>query len=302
MRYPASGDIIHIHTCMISLLTNQLTVFSRAVKHLWFSVVWSFRNFCASPFEFASRSLVSFEFIIKWRQAGLSRSQMRNWIRRRKRKSEYKVEDCVRSRFIQNNFFQTSNSDLLDSTSLHERIDEHLSEFIFNWRSQKRWLRLIGTHKFERITFKHPEISELWLHIFYWRCVFKTTTMATLKAKQKEPKAKGLGSKPRTSDSLNDEEIEKLYASKCLGKLSSHYKQFVAKFDLTFQPSRRQTDRESDAGEMSNPSKRPTEKSICCIGRILCNKKKTTWSLGDTKFLFSCWKYFTRSRIFLHYL
>ena len=69
--------------------------------------------------------------------------------------------------------------------------------------------------------------------------------MATLnKAKQKEPKAKGLGNKPRTSDSLNDEEIEKLYASKCLGELSSHYKQFVAKFDLTFQPSRRQTDRD----------------------------------------------------------
>ena len=26
MRYPASGDIIYIHTCVISLLTNQLTV------------------------------------------------------------------------------------------------------------------------------------------------------------------------------------------------------------------------------------------------------------------------------------
>ena len=91
--------------------------------------------------------------------------------------------------------------------------------------------------------------------------------MGTLnKAKQKEPKAKGLGNKPRTSDSLNDEEIEKLYASKCLVKPSSHYKQFVAKFDLTFQPSRRQTDRESDAGEMSNPGKRQTEKSICCMG------------------------------------
>ena len=113
--------------------------------------------------------------------------------------------------------------------------------------------------------------------------------MGTLnKAKQKEPKAKGLGNKPRTSDSLNDEEIEKLYASKCLVKPSSHYKQFVAKFDLTFQPSRRQTDRESDAGEMSNPSKRPTEKSICCIGWILCNKTKITLLLGDTKFLLSC--------------
>ena len=41
--------------------------------------------------------------------------------------------------------------------------------------------------------------------------------MATLKAKRKEPKAKGLGNKPRTSDSLKDKEIERLYASKCQG-------------------------------------------------------------------------------------
>ena len=122
MRYLASGDIIYIHKCVISLLINQLTVFSREVKHLVFSVVWPFQSFCVSPFEFASRSFVSFEFIIKWRQAGLSRSQMRSWIRRRKRKSESKVEDCVRSRVIQNNFFQTSNSDLLDSPSLHKQI------------------------------------------------------------------------------------------------------------------------------------------------------------------------------------
>ena len=111
--------------------------------------------------------------------------------------------------------------------------------------------------------------------------------MATLnKAKQKEPKAKGLGNKPRTSDSLNDEEIEKLYASKCLGKFSSHYKQFVAKFDLTFQPSRRQTDRESDAGEMSNPSKRQTEKSICCIGWFYVIKRKLHGRLEIRNFSF----------------
>ena len=121
--------------CDITFDQSAHAVFSLAVKHLWFSVVWSFRNFCVSPFEFASRNLISFEFVIKWRQSGLSRSQMRSWIRRRKRKSEYKVEDCVRSRVIQNNFFQTSNSDLLDSASLHERIDEHLSKFIFNWHS-----------------------------------------------------------------------------------------------------------------------------------------------------------------------
>ena len=41
--------------------------------------------------------------------------------------------------------------------------------------------------------------------------------MATLKAKQVDLKAKGFGNKPMTSDGLTDEEIEKLYASKCLG-------------------------------------------------------------------------------------
>ena len=41
--------------------------------------------------------------------------------------------------------------------------------------------------------------------------------MATLKAKQKDLKAKGLGNKPKTSDGITDKEIEKLHASKCLG-------------------------------------------------------------------------------------
>ena len=36
---------------MIPFLTNQLVVFSRAVKHLWFSVVCSFGNFCIVFFE-----------------------------------------------------------------------------------------------------------------------------------------------------------------------------------------------------------------------------------------------------------
>ena len=39
--------------------------------------------------------------------------------------------------------------------------------------------------------------------------------MVTLKAKQKGLKASGLGKKPRTSDSLKDEVVEKLFASKC---------------------------------------------------------------------------------------
>ena len=80
-------------------------------------------------------------------------------------------------------------------------------------------------------------------HFVSTLCVQNYHTVASLKAKQQKPKAKGLGNKPRRSDSLKDEEIEKLYASKCLGMLSSHYRHFVAKFDLTFQPSRRQTER-----------------------------------------------------------
>ena len=45
----------------------------------------------------------------------------------------------------------------------------------------------------------------------------KLLTMVTLKAKQKKLKASGLGNKPRTLDSLKDEEVEK---------------HFLAKFDL----------------------------------------------------------------------
>ena len=69
MRYLASGDIISIYTCVISFLANQLTVFSRAVKHLWFFVVCSFRSF--------HESKLSFKLIIKWGQAGLSGSEKR---------------------------------------------------------------------------------------------------------------------------------------------------------------------------------------------------------------------------------
>ena len=43
------------------------------------------------------------------------------------------------------------------------------------------------------------------------------TTLATLKAKQMDLKAKGFGNKSKTSDGLKDKEIEKLDASKCLG-------------------------------------------------------------------------------------
>ena len=42
------------------------------------------------------------------------------------------------------------------------------------------------------------------------------TPMASLKSKQMDLKAKGVGNKPMISDGLTDEEIEKLHASKCL--------------------------------------------------------------------------------------
>jgi len=72
--------------------------------------------------------------------------------------------------------------------------------------------------------------------------------MVTLKAKQKKLKASGLGNKPRTSDSLKDEEVEKLYASICPQVIINT---FSPNSTFTFRPSqRRQTDRENDAGEM----------------------------------------------------
>lgn len=93
MRYPTSDDIISILTRVISFLTNQLAVFSRPVKAalvVFPSFVWFFWSFCFGLF--ASRS---------WSQVGLSRSQMRNWIRRRTRKSDHKEENCVWLRVIQ---------------------------------------------------------------------------------------------------------------------------------------------------------------------------------------------------------
>ena len=91
------------HICdTVSFLTNQLTVFSCAVKHMWFSVVWSF---CESK--------IGFKFIIKWRQAEASLLDHR-WgtdrIRRRtnankQRKTTYDVA-------LYKRFFQTSNPQL----------------------------------------------------------------------------------------------------------------------------------------------------------------------------------------------
>ena len=121
------------------------------------------------------------------------------------------------------NFIQTSNPSLLCSTSLHEFspqvMNDHLSKFIFAVR-KKGGSDYGPTSLRGLISFKHPEISEKtelsqYGFTIFTDAVFKNT-MATLRAKQKEIKAKGLGSMHRTSDSLTDEEIEKVYVSQCL--------------------------------------------------------------------------------------
>ena len=154
MRYPASDDIISIHTSVISFLTNKLTVFLCPAIYmpLFFSVVWTFWSF---PLVFSRVEVLI--FFIKWRQAGCSKSRWGTGrISRRTRKSEYK-DNCVRPRVIQ------INPGLLGSKSFHELLspwvlNDDLSKYI--WRYKKRWLRLL-THKFERISrTKHPEICE----------------------------------------------------------------------------------------------------------------------------------------------
>ena len=98
------------------------------------------------------------------------------------------------------------------------------------------------------------------------------TPMATLKSKQMDLKAKGVGNKPMIFDGLTDEDIEKLHASKCPGinlkrpgVISLH---FVAKCDHTFQLLRLQrTERVTLGLDMSNSNKRLTEKSFRMIVR-----------------------------------
>ena len=114
--------------------------------------------------------------------------------------------------------------------------------------------------------------------LFYW-CVFKTA-MAILKAKQKELKAKGLGNKPRTSDSERD---------KCLGFWSPQdINTLCLNWTFHFGLHGSNLTDQSDAGELWNPSKHPTEKSICCMTRILYFKRKIKQSLKYAKFLCSC--------------
>ena len=67
---------------VISFLSNMCDIIFDQSAHrifaccqalaLWFAIIWSFRSFCVGLF--ASWSYVlSFKFIIKWREAGLSR-------------------------------------------------------------------------------------------------------------------------------------------------------------------------------------------------------------------------------------
>ena len=153
MRYPTSDDIISIYTRVISFLTNQLTVFSRPVK----TGLVVFRRLYGLFEVFA---LVFSQVEVGAKQVW---SQMRNWIRRRTRKSDYKEENCVWLRVIQE-FHSDIKPKLawfnISSWAFTTSSEQALFElkFIFGF-GKKRWLRL-WTHNFERITIKHPEISE----------------------------------------------------------------------------------------------------------------------------------------------
>ena len=169
-----------------------------------------------------------------------------------KRKTTYDVE-------LFKSFIQTSSPGLLDSTSLHELspevLNDLLSKFIFGVRKKDGSEYEPTSLRCFLSSIQRYLNKQNYGFTIFTDAVFKTT-MATLKAKQKALKANGLGNKPRTSDSLTDEEIEKLYASKCLGIespqaiINTLWLNFVAK------------NPESYAGEMSNSSKCPTEKSF----------------------------------------
>ena len=130
-----------------------------------------------------------------------------------KRKTAYDVE-------LFKSFIQTSNTGLLGSTSLHELspqvLNDLLSKFIFGVRKKDGSDYEPTSLRGFLSSIQRYLNKQNYGFIIFTDAAFKTT-MATLKAKQKDLKAKGLGNKPRTSDSLTDEEIEKLYASKCLG-------------------------------------------------------------------------------------
>ena len=130
-----------------------------------------------------------------------------------KKKTAYDVELFKR-------FIQTSTPGLLDSTFLHELspqvLNDLLSKFIFGVRKKNgSEYEPTSLRGFLSSIQRYLNKQNYGFTIFT-DAEFKTT-MATLKAKQMDLKAKGFGNKPMTSDGLTDEEIEKLYASKCLG-------------------------------------------------------------------------------------
>ena len=130
-----------------------------------------------------------------------------------KKKTAYDVELFKR-------FIQTSTPGLLNSTSLHELslqvLNDLLSKFIFGVRKKNgSEYEPTSLRGFLSSIQRYLNKQNYGFTIFT-DAEFKTT-MATLKAKQMDLKAKGFGNKPMTSDGLTDEEIEKLYASKCLG-------------------------------------------------------------------------------------
>ena len=107
-------------------------------------------------------------------------------------------------------------------------MNDYLSKFIFGVRkiggSDYRPTSLRGfLSSIQRYLNKRTTASQFLLTL----CL-KLQWQLSKKKKQKELIAKGLGNKPRTSDSLTDEEIVKLYASKCLGQVafSSNCKSF----------------------------------------------------------------------------
>ena len=82
--------------------------------------------------------------------------------------------------------------------------------------------------------------------------MFKTADNGYPQSKTKGTKNQWIGKQAYDIDSLKDEEVEKIYASKCPQVIINT---FWPNSTFTFRPSqRRQTDKDSDAGEMSDPS------------------------------------------------
>ena len=73
MRYPASGHIFSIHTCDIIFDQSAHSIFACCqALAWWFAIIWSFLEFLCWSFSELKLSFM-LKFIIKWRQAGLSR-------------------------------------------------------------------------------------------------------------------------------------------------------------------------------------------------------------------------------------